>query len=107
MRPVRKIYYSITVTALSVVVALLIGGVQVVGLLSERLDITTGVVGWIAAFLDDVGFVIVGLFAATWAVAVAVWHFGRIEERLGGRGAGGFCVPGARGGGEIDGAAGE
>ena len=83
VRPVRKIYYSITVTALSVVVALLIGGVQVVGLLSERLDITTGVVGWIAALsLDDVGFVIVGLFAATWAVAVAVWHFGRIEERL-------------------------
>jgi len=82
VQPVRKIYYSIIVTALSVVVALLIGGVQVVGLMSERLGVTDGLVGWIAALsLDDVGYLIVVVFAVTWAIAVAVWRYGRIEER--------------------------
>jgi high-affinity nickel-transport protein len=85
VKPVRKLFYSITVTALSVVVALLIGGVQIVGLLSDRLDITTGAIGWIGALsLDDVGYLIVGLFAATWASALAVWHLGRVEERWAG-----------------------
>jgi nickel/cobalt transporter (NiCoT) family protein len=69
-QPVRKIYYSITVTALSVVVALLIGGVQVAGLLG------LGGVG-----LDHVGLLIVIVFAVTWAIAVAIWRFGHIEER--------------------------
>jgi high-affinity nickel-transport protein len=82
VQPVRKIYYSIIVTALSVVVALLIGGVQVVGLLSERLGVTDGLIGSIAALsLDDVGYLIVIVFAVTWALAVAVWRYGRIEER--------------------------
>ena len=84
VQPVRKIYYSIIVTALSVVVALLIGGVQVVDLMSERLGITAGPIGWIAALsLDDVGYLIVIVFAVTWAAAVAIWRFGRIEERWG------------------------
>ena len=86
VQPVRKIYYSIIVTTLSVVVALLIGGVQIVGLVSERLGVTGGPIGWIAALsLDDVGYVILIVFALTWAIAVAVWRYGRIEERWGAR----------------------
>jgi high-affinity nickel-transport protein len=49
---------------------------------SERLGVTDGLVGWIAALsLDDVGYLIVIVFAVTWAIAVAVWRYGRIEER--------------------------
>ncbi len=82
VKPVRKVYYSITVTALSVVVAVLIGSVQMVGLLSERLDITGGAIGWVAALsLDDVGYAIVVVFVLTWLTSLAVWHFGRIDER--------------------------
>ena len=82
VEPVRKIFYSITITALSVVVALLIGGVQLVGLISDRLDITTGAIGWIASLtLDDVGFLIAGVFVVTWVVALATWHLGHVEER--------------------------
>ena len=84
-KPVRKIYYSITVTSLSVVVALVIGVVQLVGLLGERLQITGGAVGWIAGLdLNDVGYMIVVLFVLTWALAFAIWRFGRIDERWSG-----------------------
>ncbi len=81
-RPVRKIFYNITVTSLSVAVALLIGVIELVGLLAEKLDVTTGPVAWVASIdLADVGFWIVGLFVLTWVVALAVWRLGRIEER--------------------------
>jgi high-affinity nickel-transport protein len=81
-RPVRKIYYNITVTALSVAVALVIGVIELGGLLAEKLHVTTGPLAWLGSVdLGDVGFWIVGLFVATWLVAVAVWRFGRIEQR--------------------------
>jgi high-affinity nickel-transport protein len=81
-RPVRKIYYNITVTALSVAVALVIGVIELVGLLADKLGVTGGPLAWVAAIdLGDVGFWIVGLFVVTWLVAVLVWRVGRIEER--------------------------
>jgi high-affinity nickel-transport protein len=81
-RPVRKVYYNITVTALSVAVALLIGTIELVSIVTERLGITSGplaVIGDVA--LDSVGYVVVGLFVVTWVLAVTVWRVGRIEER--------------------------
>lgn len=81
-KPVRKIFYNITVTALSVAVALLIGTIELVSILAEKLDITSGPLAAIAAVdLDYVGFGIVGLFVLTWVIALAVWRFGRIEEK--------------------------
>jgi high-affinity nickel-transport protein len=69
-RPVRKIYYNITVTALSVAVALIVGGLEISSLL-------TGV----EVDLNLVGYGIVLLFVATWFVSVTVWKVGRIDER--------------------------
>ena len=81
-KPIRKIYYNITITALSVAVALLIGGIELISILTEKLDITTGVLASIGSVdLNGVGYWIVGLFVVTWAVALAVWRFGRIEQR--------------------------
>ena len=81
-RPVRKIYYNLTITALSVAVALIIGGVELIGLLARRLDITTGPVAAIADVdLEYVGYGIVALFVLVWALAVAIWKLGRIDER--------------------------
>jgi high-affinity nickel-transport protein len=81
-QPVRKIFYNITVTALSVLVALLIGVIELISVLTEQLGITKGPLAAIGnANLDYVGFVIVGLFVVTWAVALVVWRVGRIEER--------------------------
>ncbi len=81
-KPVRKIYYNIPITALSVAVALLIGSIQLTSILTERLQITTGPLGAIGSVeLNTMGYWIVGLFLATWAVALAVWRFGHLEQR--------------------------
>ncbi|RJQ85874.1 Nickel transporter NicT [Amycolatopsis panacis] len=81
-RPIRKIYYNLTVTALSVAVALGIGTIELVSLLADKLDITDGPLAAIAGLdLDYVGFGIVGLFALVWLIALAVWRFGRIEQK--------------------------
>ncbi len=81
-RPVRKIFYNITVTSLSVAVALIIGTLELIAVFSEKLSLTGGVWSLVAGIdLDHVGFAIVALFVLTWLVALGVWHFGRIEER--------------------------
>ena len=80
--PVRKLYYNITVTSLSVFVALLIGTIELAQVLSVKL-------GWSGAFwswlhgLDfgTLGYAVVGLFAITWLVALAIWKWRRIEQR--------------------------
>jgi nickel/cobalt transporter (NiCoT) family protein len=81
-KPARKIFYNLTITALSVFVALVIGSIEVFSLLAEKLGLSGGVWDWPAAIdLNTIGFAIVGLFVVTWLVALAIWHFGKIEER--------------------------
>ncbi|HVC24209.1 MAG TPA: HoxN/HupN/NixA family nickel/cobalt transporter [Acidimicrobiales bacterium] len=81
-RPVRKVYYNITITGLSVVVAFLIGTVEIAGLVAQELHLTGGVAGFFERFnINSAGFAIVGLFVVTWVVALAIWRFGRIEQR--------------------------
>lgn len=82
LQPVRKVYYNLTVTVLSVIVALVIGVIVLAGLLVECLGITTGPLAFIgSADLEFVGFAIVGLFVLSWVVALGIWRFGRIEQR--------------------------
>ena len=81
-RPVRKIYYNITVTALSVAVALLIGGIELIGLVADKAGITSGPLAAIADVdLEYVGYGIVLLFVVTWALSITIWRVGRIDER--------------------------
>jgi high-affinity nickel-transport protein len=80
--PVRKLYYSATVTGLSVVVALGIGSIELTAVLAERFGLQGGVWDFAGGVdLNLVGYVIVALFVVTWAAAVLVWRVGRIEER--------------------------
>jgi high-affinity nickel-transport protein len=81
-KPVRKVYYNLTVTALSVAVALIIGTIELVSILTTKLDITSGPLAWLGSLdLNNVGFFIVGLFVLTWVVALAIWRYGRVEEK--------------------------
>ena len=81
-KPVRKVYYNITITGLSVAVALLIGGVEIVSILTDKLSISSGPLAWVGSLdLNVVGYAIVAMFLLTWVVALAVWRYGRIEEK--------------------------
>jgi high-affinity nickel-transport protein len=84
-KPVRKVFYNVVITSISVAVALVIGTVALVGVLVDRLHIESGPLRTIAdTNLDYYGYGIVGLFVLTWLVAISVWKFGRIEQRWSG-----------------------
>jgi high-affinity nickel-transport protein len=81
-KPVRKVFYNLTITALSVAVALVIGTVELGGLLVSELHLSGPVWSWFQSVDVNVfGFVIVAMFMAAWIVALLVWRVGRIEER--------------------------
>jgi len=81
-KPVRKVYYNITITGLSVAVALIIGTIELVSIFTDRLNIRSGPLAAIGNLnLNMVGFAIVGLFVLTWVIALGIWKFGRIEEK--------------------------
>ena len=80
-QPVRKVYYNIVITGLSVAVALIIGTFELLGLLAGQLGWSGGFWNWIAGVdLNTIGFVIVGLFALTWVTALLIWKYARIEH---------------------------
>jgi nickel/cobalt transporter (NiCoT) family protein len=80
--PARKVYYNITITGLSVAVALIIGSIELVGVLHDDFGLTNPVTTWIADLnLNNVGFVIVGLFVVVWAGAIAYWRLAKLENR--------------------------
>ncbi len=81
-RPVRKVFYNLTITGLSVFVALFIGTIELLGLLSQEARLTGGFWNFMANFnINTAGFVIVGMFVFTWVVALSIWHFGKIEQK--------------------------
>jgi high-affinity nickel-transport protein len=83
-KPVRKVYYNMTITGLSVAVALIIGTIELLSVATDKLSLHGAFWKSVSNLdLNTVGYVIVGLFVATWAVAFAVWRFARIEERWG------------------------
>ena len=81
-KPVRKVYYNIAITGLSVVVAVFIGTIEIVALVTAKLGLSGGLWDWFQAVdINKAGFIIVGMFVVTWVLALAIWRFGRIEER--------------------------
>jgi len=80
--PVRKVFYNITITSISVAVALIIGTIELIGVLVHQSKVQTGPLVAVADVpLDYAGYAIVALFVVTWLGALAVWRFGRIEEK--------------------------
>jgi high-affinity nickel-transport protein len=81
-RPIRKVYYNLTITGLSIFVAVFIGAIELVGLLAQDTSLTGGGWGWVENFnINTAGFIIVGVFVITWVVALSIWHFGKIEQK--------------------------
>jgi high-affinity nickel-transport protein len=81
-KPIRKIYYNLTITGLSVFVALFIGTVEILGLVAQETNLSGGVWDVLENFnINRAGFIIVGVFVLTWIVALAVWRLGDIEAK--------------------------
>ena len=81
-KPVRKVYYNITITGLSVAVALIIGTIELFSVLTDKLGIESGPLAAIGNLdLNYVGYGIVGFFVLTWVLALVIWKYGRIEEK--------------------------
>lgn len=79
--PVRKVYYNLTITALSVAVAWIVGSIELITVLHDDLGWTNPVTEWISSLsLDNVGFAIFALFALTWAAAIAFWRYGQLSS---------------------------
>jgi nickel/cobalt transporter (NiCoT) family protein len=81
--PVRKLWYNLTITAISVVVAFLIGGIEALGLLSDRLDLDGPF--WAAirdlnGSLGGAGFVVIAAFVLCWVVSALVYRWKRFDE---------------------------
>ncbi|WP_246023269.1 HoxN/HupN/NixA family nickel/cobalt transporter [Nocardia yunnanensis] len=80
--PVRKVYYNLTITGLSIAVAFLIGSIELIGILHDQLDLTDPITAWISSIdLNNVGFIIVALFIAVWAIALTYWKLAKVEHR--------------------------
>jgi high-affinity nickel-transport protein len=83
--PVRKVYYNLAITGLSVGICFFIGAIETLGLIPQEihgLSQTHGFWGFMYKFnINTAGFVIVGMFIVTWAVAMLIWRYGHIEEK--------------------------
>jgi len=81
-KPVRKVFYNITITGLSVIIALVIGTIELAGLLAQKLNARGGFWTWVEHInINTLGFIIVAMFVATWVVALLVWRLAHVEER--------------------------
>jgi nickel/cobalt transporter (NiCoT) family protein len=85
LNPIRKIWYNLTITAISVVVAVLIGGIEALGLIADKLklegafwDAVSGLSGSLASF----GYLVVGVFLLSWALSFAIYRLTGLERSL-------------------------
>ncbi len=81
-KPVRKVFYNLAITGLSVAIALVVGTIELGGLVASELRLSGSFWKWLEHInINTIGFVIVGMFVITWAIALSIWRFGHIEER--------------------------
>jgi nickel/cobalt transporter (NiCoT) family protein len=84
--PVRKVFYNLAITGLSVAICFFIGGIETLSLIPQDFphdfSQTSGFWGFMYNFdINKAGFVIVGMFIITWAGAIAIWRYGHIEQK--------------------------
>jgi high-affinity nickel-transport protein len=85
VRPIRKLYYNLTLTAVSVLVALLVGSVEALGLIADMLSLRGTFWGGVIALNNQfgaIGYLIIALFAASWLVSIAVYRIKGYDELI-------------------------
>ena len=83
VKPIRKLYYNLTITAVSVIVALVVGGIEALGLLGDHFHLQGRFWGGVATLngnFGTLGYFIVGLFALSWVVSIVVYKWRRFDD---------------------------
>jgi high-affinity nickel-transport protein len=81
-RPVRKVYYNLVITGLSIGAAFIIGTIEILGILTTEAHLHGAFWNVMANFnINVAGFCIAGLFIGVWAVAITYWRMGHVEEK--------------------------
>jgi high-affinity nickel-transport protein len=78
VKPIRKIYYNITITLVSITVAFAVGGIEALGLLTGRFHLTGtlwGLVGKLNENFGLLGYGIIGLFAVSWIISIGIYRW--------------------------------
>ncbi|MEO7202511.1 MAG: HoxN/HupN/NixA family nickel/cobalt transporter [Candidatus Tumulicola sp.] len=83
VKPMRKLYYNMVITMVSVLVAVAVGCVELAGIVADRFNLTGGfwnAVGRVNDNWGELGFVIIGVFIASWIISIAVYRLQRYDE---------------------------
>jgi nickel/cobalt transporter (NiCoT) family protein len=83
VKPIRKLYYNMTITGVSALVAIIVGGIETTALIAQKLDLSGG--GWglasnLAGHFNALGFAIIGLFIAAWTISYFIYRWKRFDE---------------------------
>jgi high-affinity nickel-transport protein len=82
VKPIRKLYYNMTITLVSVIVAVLVGGIETLGLIGDRLELSSWFWDGIGALNDNfngLGFIIIGVFIVAWIASVLIYRYRRYD----------------------------
>jgi high-affinity nickel-transport protein len=83
IKPMRKLYYNLTITFVSVVIALLIGGIETLGLIGDQFGFSGPLWDGVAALNDNfnsLGFVIIGVFIAAWIASILIYRYHGLDD---------------------------
>jgi len=83
VNPVRKLWYNLTITLVSVIVAVVIGGLEALGLIADKLELSGGVWDGVAALNNNLahfGYFVIALFLASWAISAAIYKWKRFDN---------------------------
>ena len=78
VKPIRKLYYNLIITLLAVVIAVVIGGIEALGLMKDQLNLSGGIwniVGMLNANFNNIGFIIIGVFIVAWIGSIVVYRY--------------------------------
>ncbi|HEX4571810.1 MAG TPA: HoxN/HupN/NixA family nickel/cobalt transporter [Dongiaceae bacterium] len=82
-KPIRKLFYNMTITAVSVLVALIVGGIEALGLIADKFELQGGIWDVVGALNDNfgtLGYLIIAIFALSWIISMVVYRLKRYDE---------------------------
>jgi nickel/cobalt transporter (NiCoT) family protein len=81
VKPIRKLYYNLNITLVSVLIAFAIGGVELLSILGDQLGLHGGIWTWASGLdFEVIGFAIIGIFVVSWSLSTAIYRFKRYDD---------------------------